>query len=183
MSEEDIVRFCAPTLAGLKPGSLFAVPFSAKKEVTGEIRQLNRRLIAKGLRILPLSFRNNRVLLYSYRPGMVKASLKDESAAALLEQRGYPPENLPHCLRTLMRRLRGPSEFPHEIGLFLGYPPEDVKGFIDQQALNSKCTGCWKVYGDRQKAEQIFSLYEKCTACYLRNWRRGVSLERLTVGL
>ena len=33
------------------------------------------------------------------------------------------------------------GEFPHEVGLFLGYPPEDVKGFIDHRANNFKCAG------------------------------------------
>ena len=32
------------------------------------------------------------------------------------------------------------GEFPHEVGLFLSYPPEDVKGFIDHRANNFKCT-------------------------------------------
>ena len=182
MSEEDIVRFCAPTLAGLKPGSLFAALFTDRRELADEIRQLNRRLASRGLHVLPLSFKNNRALLYFYRPCLVCESLKDELAAALLKQRGYPGTSLSRCLKTLKQRLDKYTDFPHEIGLFLGYPPEDVQGFIEQHALNSKCTGYWKVYGNREKAEQAFSRYEKCTACYLKNWYRGVSLEQLTVG-
>ena len=44
------------------------------------------------------------------------------------------------------------GEFPHEVGLFLSYPPEDVKGFIDHRANDFKCAGLWKVYGDEEKA-------------------------------
>ena len=33
------------------------------------------------------------------------------------------------------------GEFPHEVGLFLSYPPEDVKGFIDHRANDFKCAG------------------------------------------
>ena len=38
------------------------------------------------------------------------------------------------------------------MGLFLSYPPEDVKGFIDHRANDFKCAGLWKVYGDEEKA-------------------------------
>ncbi len=64
--------------------------------------------------------------------------------------------------------------FPHEIGLFLGYPSEDVLGFIRNRAGNSKMTGAWKVYGDKEKAERIFEKYRKCTRCYLRRLKKAV---------
>ena len=90
MSEEDIIRFCAPTLAGIKTGSLFASMFSGKPELFREVRNLNRRLAAKGIRVVPLSFRKNRALLYFYRTGMLKETLCHSLASNLLAQRGYP---------------------------------------------------------------------------------------------
>ena len=48
------------------------------------------------------------------------------------------------CLARLIERLKDADEFPHEIGLFLGYPPEDVEGFI-QEPNGQKYTGIWKV--------------------------------------
>ena len=133
--------------------------------------------------LLPLRFKENRALLYFYRPGLLRQSLGSSQACALLAQRGYPCENPEHCVAKLVDRLKESPEFPHEIGLFLGYPPEDVKGFIENRALHSKCTGCWKVYGDQEEAERIFARYKNCTDCYLRNWQRGTSLEKLTVSL
>lgn len=183
MSEEEIIRFCAPTLAGLKAGSLFASMFSGKEELYREVRNLNRRLANRGVRVLPLRFKENRALLYFYRPDLLRQSLGSSQACALLAQRGYPCENPEHCVAKLVDRLKESPEFPHEIGLFLGYPPEDVKGFIENRALHSKCTGCWKVYGDQEEAERIFARYKNCTDCYLRNWQRGTSLEKLTVSL
>lgn len=53
-------------------------------------------------------------------------------------------------------KLQSDPDFPHEIGLFLGYPAEDVKGFIENKAACSKCSGCWKVYGDEQAARILF---------------------------
>ena len=73
------------------------------------------------------------------------------------------------------------SEFPHEIGLFLGYPADDVKGFIENKAACSKCAGCWKVYGDEQTAMSLFAKYRKCTEIYYRKWKSGVAVEQLKV--
>ena len=80
-----------------------------------------------------------------------------------------------------MERLRGGGGFPDEIGLFLGYPPEDVQGFMENKAARHKLAGCWKVYGDVDAAQQTFARYKKCTRVYLDQWRRGATLERLTV--
>ena len=81
----------------------------------------------------------------------------------------------------LMRRLQSAGEFPHEIGLFLSYLPEDVLGFICNGACNHKCVGCWKVYGDEQTARNIFEKYEMCSKIYSRQWQQGKSIEQLTV--
>ena len=54
MSEENLVRQCAPTLAGIKTGTILPVPFEDLDSLTMEIRELNRILVPKGLRLLPL---------------------------------------------------------------------------------------------------------------------------------
>ena len=75
------------------------------------------------------------------------------------------------------------GEFPHEVGLFLGYPPEDVKGFIDHRANGFKCAGLWKVYGDEKKARSLFEKYRKCTEIYCALWQSGLKLEQLAVAV
>lgn len=75
------------------------------------------------------------------------------------------------------------QNLPHEIGLFLGYPAEDVKGFIENKAASSKCSGCWKVYGDEQTAMNLFEEYRKCTEICYRKWKNGADVEQLTVSI
>ena len=64
------------------------------------------------------------------------------------------------------------------MGLFLSYPPEDVKGFIDHRASGFKCAGLWKVYGDEEKARSLFEKYRKCTEIYCALWQSGLKLEQ-----
>ncbi len=181
MSEELIIRHCSPTLAGMKTGSLFSCACTEKQELVKEIRSLNKRLVPKGLRVLPLRVWNNRALIYVYRPSGLQKDLDGEQARKLLEQYGYQPERADACIIHLIDRLQSAEEFPHEVGLFLGYPPEDVCEFIRNKAGNHKCVGCWKVYGDEAAAQKTFAKYKKCTDVYCSQWKNGKSIERLTV--
>lgn len=67
MSEENVVRLCAPTLAGIKTGSLFPCPYENRETLLMEIRQYNQVLVPKGLCLLPLRFTDKSALLYLYR--------------------------------------------------------------------------------------------------------------------
>ena len=144
---------------------------------------MNRTLGKKGLCFLLLQHRDGRALIYVYRPARLVSDLKNESASVLLKERGYPTAAPARCIAELIRRLEGSDEFPHEIGLFLGYPPEDVSGFIENKALGCKCIGCWKVYGDLDEAKRSFARFKKCTEVYCAQWSKGKSIERLTVAV
>lgn len=181
MSEDYLIRNCAPTLAGLKTANLFTCPFDSREILLDSIRQINRRLGPKGLRLLPLRFSEKKALIYLYRPARLRTDLSHSTAAALLRQQGYQPENCEGCVMHLAQKLRRREEFPHEIGLFLGYPPEDVQGFIVQGPEGCKCSGCWKVYGDEETARKTFAQYKKCTRVYCDRWAKGTDIERLTV--
>lgn len=67
MSDEMIIRHGSPTLAGLKTGNLFNCPYSGKKELLDTLRSLNRRLVPKGVRIIPLRLSEERVLLACFK--------------------------------------------------------------------------------------------------------------------
>ncbi len=181
MSEEMIINHCSPTLAGIKTGALFNCAYPSERELRSSVRAWNKTLSPKGLRVLPLRYNGRTALIYIYRPAMLSIDLKDELARRLLAKCGYVSETPEGCIVQLMRRFAECEEFPHEIGLFLGYPPEDVCGFIANKACGYKCVGYWKVYGDEEKAKKAFAKFEKCTRCYCRQHAKGTGIERLAV--
>ena len=181
MSEETLIRHCAPTLAGLKTGSLFTCPIEGKEALLESIRRINRRFSEKGLRLLPLRFSEKKALVYLYRPARLSQDLSNATAARILQEQGYPTGNCQQCILQLARKLRSQPDFPHEIGLFLGYPAEDVCGFIEQGPDCCKCTGCWKVYADEESARKAFARYKKCTKVYCDRWKKGADIDRLAV--
>jgi hypothetical protein len=86
-----------------------------------------------------------------------------------------------YCIEKLKEGLMRSACFPHEIGLFLGYPLEDVVGFIENSGQNCICTGCWKVYHNEDEARKLFERYDKCTKVYMRLFAEGKPIERLIV--
>ena len=180
MSEELIIQQCSPTLAGLKTGSLFTCPFRTEEELRADIADLNRRLKPKGVLVRILRVQK-RALLYLYRPSSLRRDFGAADAAALLQQYGYTVDDAEACISQLCLRIAASASFPHEIGLFLGYPAEDVRGFIENRAHDYKCVGTWKVYGDEAAARKRFAQYEKCTRLYQMKFSEGRSIERLTV--
>ena len=76
MPESYLIEYCAPTLAGIKTGSLFSFETNSEEESNKEIIKLNRLFRKKGLRAIPLKRNNKRTLLYLYRPNYLAKDLK-----------------------------------------------------------------------------------------------------------
>lgn len=184
MPERVLIENCSPTLAGMKPANLISLAYQEPEKAREDIREMNRIFVRKGLRAVPLNFRRGHVLLYLYRPEVLNRSFLDVRIRAFLEGFGYDCSDADRCVARLGERIRAgknKEEFPHEIGIFLGYPLEDVEGFIQHKEEGCKCIGFWRVYGDEERARKVFRNYQSCTAAYLRSWEMGKSLEQLTV--
>lgn len=173
--ETVLVEQCAPTLAGMKPGSLFR--FSAR--TLDEIRQAsatwNQRLAPLGVRVMILKECpvTDACMIYVYRPTWLAKILHSEKNAAFLREEGYRAAHDIGLLAQLSARLCMERDFPHEIGLFLGYPLEDVVGFIKNRGWNFTLSGYWKVYGDPAPARRRFAGYRACTASCMRRFAQG----------
>ena len=179
MSEKLVVEHCSPTLAGIKTGNLFSCSLSSKDDLISAVRTINRKLVPKGIRVLPLRSSGKRALIYVYRPSALKRDFADPVRCTFLDEAGYDSDDSAGCVARLGRRLREKDGFPHEIGLFLSYPPDDVKNFIQHKGADYKCLGCWKVYGNEAKAKKTFCNYKSCTTRCLRKWHDGTKLEDL----
>ena len=75
MSDETLVKLGSPTLAGLKTGNIFTCEYNDLKELSEQLRDINRKLVPRGLRLIPLRRSDKRVLLYLYRPDRLEKDL------------------------------------------------------------------------------------------------------------
>jgi hypothetical protein len=181
MLEEMIVRYCAPTLAGLKTGNLFNFTFENDGELQRQIDACVKFLNPKGVSIEVLRKRAEHALIYIYRPTKLAFDLSQRDVDDFLLANGYPCSKTGCYIEELKRRLSESESFPHEIGLFLSYPLFDVTAFIENKGRNFKYIGCWKIYADIDRAKQIFFKYDRCTRIYCRYFAKKKSILRLTV--
>ncbi len=181
MSEQYLIEHCSPTLAGIKTGSLFPVKIKKGTDFKPELRKLNELLHKKGLRAVLVRKRPYSVLVYVYRPDYLARDLKDPEAVKILKEKGYICNDPECCLKQLIDHFTTDEDFPHEIGLFLGYPPSDVRCFMESPWVGVKCRGCWKAYSNETEAQKTFSLYKRCTENYKNLYKSGKSLAQLVV--
>ena len=178
------VTQCAPVMAGLKAANLFRWVEPDAAALAGTLASWRRQLAPRGVEIETLHFcpRAHAYLIYVYRPARLQAILGRDAPRALLRAAGYPEAGgCRRCLDCLCARLRQGGEFPHEIGVFLDYPLADVVGFIQNRGKNSTFTGYWKSYQDPEQARAQYARLRKCTEVYLRCYRSGTPVTRLTV--
>ena len=179
----DLASLCAPTLAGLKPASLFRYQPGAGQSGSAMAAAWHAALCDRGVavRVLKTCPRTGAVLVYVYRPAQIATLLKKRDVLQFLQSEGYRPGTADELLAQLSQRLCCEGDFPHEVGIFLGYPLADVVGFIQNREQNFTACGHWKVYTDPAAAQQQFARYKKCETIYTRCYQRGTPIWRLTV--
>lgn len=177
-----IVRHCAPTLAGLKLGNLFSYKYDDLSELNSVIREQNRSLNRKGVYFVLVKAENGIALIYVFRGKQLAARLRNSDVQNFLRSCGYTDFSAEGCLKRLQERLKE-DDFPHEIGVFLGYPLDDIIAFIDNKGANCKCSGFWKAYYNVSEAEKTFQRFDKCIRIYCKKHMEGTDLQRLTVAV
>ena len=183
MLDHFLIEHCAPTLAGVKTANLFTCPFSNQTAFQVLLEERSRTPNLRGVSLEVLQFKGRRALVYVYRPRALMHDLTNSEAVSILAGFGYPTSAPENCVAHLQKRFLDQKGFPHEIGLFLGYPPEDVRGFIENSGQNYMCSGCWKVYGDVCTAQRCFERFNRCREQYKNLFAAGKTIAQLTVAV
>lgn len=170
----------APVLAGIKTANLITCRRAWYPDLPALLKVYQTFFRERGIRFRILCACDFRFLLLIYRPDRLIRDLTSPEACALLRQNGYPMEQgLDALLAYLSERINKNRDFPHEIGLFLGYPVEDVRGFIEQRGKGCKLSGYWKVYGDEQAARRLFRQFDRCRDTARGYIERGMTILEL----
>lgn len=180
--EQLVVEHCSPTLAGAKPANIFFYRAQSTAEICSAVSFWNRELLKRGLRVRIMKgcCKTGRYLVYIYRENQINSILSDSEVRDFLRETGYDvSQNNGEILRQLSHRLCLCRDFPHELGVFLGYPLSDVKGFILNKGKNFTYSGLWKSYGDPDEAKRLFSEYKRCTERCKQLFANGASISEL----
>lgn len=176
-----LANHCAPAMAGIKPANLISCPFTSCEGICQYMEDLRVQGLDQEICFHSLGQRGGCRLFLVFRKNVLLRYLQQLPILSELNALGYPThQDLESLLAHLRRRLEeSEREFPHEIGYFLGYPKEDVKGFTLHKGQNFCFCGYWKVYHQPEKAEKLFERYTRCRQSVLAKLEAGMSLETL----
>lgn len=162
----------AEILAGAKPANLISIANrerSCGRNLYLLWKQWGKSVLHEsGLVGCELADRGDSLLLLIYHPAALAELLRRPNVTAVLRRAGYPvPASPETLLQVLAARLTGKS-FPHEIGVFLGYPLKDVAAFMGWVRLPMACQGPWKIYGDPRKSICLAETFRNCRRSMVR---------------
>lgn len=172
-----LLYHCAPTLYKKKAANLFSVGNITAEKLDALSSSYARMLSPLGLNVYVLCECDNNALFYVYNKELLARQLASPSVRNFMAKYGYLGlNNLEEVISHLKERISFCREFPHEIGIMLGYPLDDVIGFITHKGKNFLYSGCWKVYGNKEIAVETFKVFEQCRNDACEKFSRGLSV-------
>lgn len=165
----NLIELLGATLAGVKPAEILTLAVCTDKAGNSDWEEINSCLSRhKELKLKDIRFiRDNRQILF-YHISALERTLERPVHLRFLREIGYPENySLEGYLEHLRERFKEIS-FPHEIGIFLGYPLKDVMGFIGHPSLKLNKTRAWKVYGDARLSDKRYQDFREAKAEVIR---------------
>lgn len=172
----QLAMHCASVLAGVKPSNAVTLDYKDSRDLVKALKgtEIQCELIhASSLKCLWLLYRKEDIETYL----MIKEHRK------FLKKCGYSSFQLKDIFHMLRKRYHQykseQKEFPHELGLILGYPLCDVEGFIKYQGKNCLYSGYWKVYGNLLITKKLFGVYDLVRYQMVKQVEYGKSLKQI----
>lgn len=171
-----LANTCAPVIKNLTCANTLTVKPGSYKEIKKELNKTN-------LTVKCLYADLTREVLIIYRNDSLNDCLSINESKDLLKEFNYSNSSLEESLDKLAKRFKefylNNKEFPHELGIFLNYPIEDIKGFIKNNGKNCLYTKYWKVYSNLSKAKETFNKFDEAIETSLRQIVDGYKLSEI----
>lgn len=177
---ETLIAYrCAPALIGIKPANTVSVNKLMFNDVGERLTVLNNQLNIMDIYFDVLNDGRESVLIMAYRKKMLEQTLMSDEAKIFLNSFGYPYDSdVLEKIDYLRARISG-TGFPHEIGVFLGYPIHDILGFMYNKDNGCLLCGEWKVYREAERAEELFRRFNSCRVALCKKVLCGQSLAQI----
>ncbi len=170
---------CAPVIEGIKISNLLIVPAENGRAVWMILRN-------SGISCFRLLEGKSTVTFLLFRRQQLECFLNQERAQEILYSQGYREKGLGVILRRFGERYQAYMEqggsFPHEMGLLLGYPVEDVQGFMEHGGQQFLYSGYWKVYENVPEKKKTFQSFEDARERMVQRLWSGCRIRELIVG-
>lgn len=167
---------CSPFITRLKISNLFIISIL-------QYTQLEHVLTVNGYSFKELYYTKNKVIYLLYDEKKLEEYLKKDMVRKILYKLGYPysiHKDISKLIAIFKEKyieyMEGKGKFPHEMGIFLGYPIEDVIGYLKNHGENSECVGYWKVYKNVEEKQELFKKFEYAKESVIRYLAQGINI-------
>lgn len=170
-------KYCGPALAGIKPANMICVKKERLPLFKTLLKDYNNNMNRYDIYFSVINETETCYILLVYRRTKLMMHLNNLLVKEQLIADGYPnTNNLAEQINMLRKRFVDSSTPPDEIGLFLGYPMEDVLGFKENRGKGCLMAKYWKVYANVNETQKLFDRYDRCKAALINRISRGVSI-------
>ncbi|MBU3113923.1 DUF3793 family protein [Clostridium lacusfryxellense] len=173
-----IIRNAGPTIEKHKTSSL--INFSSSNRNLNNLWSMYKDQVKDKLDINYIELKKDKTntFVLFYNEQKIEQRIRNNNNMEFLKRFGYNElMDINQCLLLLGKRFQ--NICPHEIGIFLGYPLEDVVSFVDCPGAKCKMVGYWKVYHDMEKAQMIFNKYDEIKYSIMQLMIKGMKPSEL----
>lgn len=156
---KDILGILGPVILGSKPSEILNISSkdSLKDEKISQIKNFFKNCIKISYKFINIKDGSIRILFIN--KNCLEKILDNKKHINFLKFLGYPSyQNVDKYIDILVYKLHS-NEFPHEIGIFLGYPLKDVVGFMGYGNYKFCETKGWKIYGDPKDSYDTYNRF------------------------
>ncbi|MEA3333182.1 MAG: DUF3793 family protein [Pseudomonadota bacterium] len=177
MAPDDLFKFkllyhLAATMTGIKPITImrFKAPQPAFKECSNCTRQwqeIRKHFLGQqtlGMRLLDCNQRGESLIFFHHEAcrrlllmPRVKAFLREQGFGYGSETINNPERFIDYCLKEQQQN----GSLPVEMGLFMGIPLKDVRGYIKADKKNHIMTAGWRIYEELYPSLALVNLYRR----------------------
>ena len=154
-----VIEILGPVILGSKPAEILNLPSKDKNKESklNEIKSFFSNCTKLSYEIINIP--DGGIRLVFINKGALSLTLNNKKCLNFLKFVGYPSNyDLDEYLNMLIDKLNS-NDFPHEIGIFLGYPLKDVVGFMGYGKYKFCKTRYWRVYGDESVSDAVYDKF------------------------
>jgi hypothetical protein len=150
----SFLKKAGATIEGVKPSELVKIDEIEYQSIYPKYFTNNEKV-----KIISVRKCGSKRQVFVYHVECLRNVLEKKEVRDFLVKLGYPKSaDFERLISHLIKRLRS-FLFPHEIGVFLGYPLKDVQGYMGLNSLKHTKTMGWRMYGNTSGSEKLRLLY------------------------
>lgn len=156
-----LLEILGPVILGSKPCEIINI---SSKDIKGREKIKDIKSFFKDCSKISyeiINLNNDSIRILFINKEALNNALINKKCLSFLRFLGYPKEySIDMYMQKLIEKLKT-KDFPHEIGIFLGYPLKDVLGFMGYGKNELYTTCVWKIYGDPSISYEVCNSFLK----------------------